>query len=401
MSSEGFKILDKFLAGEYNIGYVILCGIIFISYMVYHNKLLSFDTVKSYIKSLFVKNYAEIFIRETHIFAHLEQNLSNSKIVNTGDFVKDLLLRDIVNIVVEVTKRRVSEYLNSLNFRSLQPSDIHHACELLMQNIYRDIKENITSVIPARVVSKLNAIFQDLEMISYTELADYGPEGENGLELLKHHIKSICVSYSRITKRLCEIFHAMNGDLNGIFYKDYIVGVYDSSKVFKGNYPLPNKSQEYDANMFSVRAKTEVNCSSIALFAFHDTPLNITTVEEVGNRTVSMTYCFEGRIDKSSYQRQRLLTLIDAYQIDGLLINKSIFIDREKELDFSRLKNFMSENNFQGLVVQPVLRNKEELVGLLLLGWDSLEGIDYLNDIEDKLHGLASRCVRFFSYWEN
>lgn len=397
MSSEGFKILDKLLAGQYNIWYIILCLMVFILYLVYHNKLLSFEYVKNYVKSFFTKDFAEIFMRETHLFAQLDQEKVNSTITNTGDRVKDNLLVDIVTCIVDITKKRVFEYLHSLNFRSLDPSKVHHDCELLMQSIYKEIKESITAHIPAKVVSKLNAIFQDLEMISYTELSDYGPEGENGLELLKHHTKSICVSYSRISRRLCEIFHAMNGDLNGIFYKNFIVGVYDSSLIFKGQFPLPNESREADANMYSVRLKTETTCSCVAFLAFHDTELNITNVEEVGNRTVSMSYCFENQIEKSNYQRQRVLTLIDSYQIDNLLINKAIYANREKEQDFSRLKNFMSENNLQGLLIQPVIKNKVELVGLLLLGWNNLEDFNDL-DIDGKLHGIASRAVRFFNY---
>ena len=402
MDSEGYRILDKLLSGEYSFQYIVFGIILFaLGYIIYLNKDFVVSRIKDNILAFWYrKNYADYFLKSTHAFAHLEQNLSTAQSVATGDYVKDMLLKDIAEIISDVTKKKVVEYLNSINPNDNTVNDIKHQTDLLMQNIYNGIKESIICSIPARVVSKLITLFQDIELISMTQLSYYEIDGEGTIELLKHNIKSICISYATMIQNLCNSFHRMNGDLNGIFYKDYIVGVYDSSRIPKGNYPLPNKQSESDANLFAVCAKSETGCSAVSLLVFHDSSFDITTTEEVGNRIVSMIYSFENYIDKSGYQRMRLLTLIDSNRIQSMLENKCIFADRDQEPEFSRLRNFISENNLNKVIIQPVLRNKEELIGILVLGWTDNDKIDY-RFVEGKLHGLASRCVRFFSYWEN
>lgn len=402
MDSEGYKILDKLLSGAYSFQYVVL-GITLLAfgYFLYVNREIALLRAKdAFFALIHKKNYSNYFLKNTHSLSHLEQNLSTARSVTTGDFVKDMLLKDIAEIIFNVTQKQVIEYLKGVDPNDNSASDIKHQTDLLMQNIYNEIKETITRSVPAKVVSKLITLFQDIELISMTQLSYYETDGEGPCELLRHNIKNICVSYATMIQNLCASFHKMNGDLNGIFYKDYIVGVYDSSRIFKGNYPLPNKQSEGDANLFALCAKSETGCSAISLLVFHDSSFDITTPEEVGNRTVSMTYSFESHIDKTRYQRMRLLTLIDSYRIQALLENKCIFVDRDQEKEFSRLKNFVSENGLNKMIIQPVLRNKEELVGILILGWTDSDKIDY-RFVEGKLHGLASRCVRFFSYWEN
>ena len=400
--SDQYLILDKLLSGQYNPIYIIF-GIVVLTglYRFQKNRQYYIDEIKNFFNRVWIKEYGPHFLKKINAFTSLEQSLSVALTTTTGDYVKDMLLKDISQLIADVTQEQVKKYVLNIDFRHVSLTDIHYNCSLLMKNIFFEIKEGLNKTIPPKVIMKLNIIFQDLEHISFVELSEYTIDDESTVELLRHHIKHICLSYARMIKKVCSVFHTINGDLNGILYNDYIVGVYDSSKVFKGSFPLPNSESEKDADLVSMKINAEINCDVIAFFTFHDSNLNMTNSEEIGNRIISMTYCWDQQIEKNFFQRIKLLNVLDSFRIPYLIENKAIFTEREKEEDWSRLKSFMSGNNIEKIIIQPVLRNKLELMGLLVLGWKKNEMTKKFEEISENLHPLAARCSRFFSYQDN
>lgn len=402
MSADWFKIVDKLLSGGYDFWHIFMTFFILcIVYLLYINR----KNILEFIKDIFDKfslreNNLNSFLKEVKPFSKLEQEATSIKLIATGDYVKDLLLSDLIDIIVNVVEEKVNKYLNSLDFENLEKDSVHNECSNIMISILREIKENMLSSFPRVVYSRIRTSLSELEGICQYEITEYNDCGEGAEELLRHLIKTICGKYSGIMNSIGHTFHSMNGELNGVCYKNHIVGVYDSSKMLKGNYPLPNNCSESDINRFTCSVRNETGCSSVSLLTFHDTDMGLTDVSDIGNRTVSMTYSFEGNIDKSRYQRQRVIKIINADKLENLLHNSYIFSERDKEYDFSSLRNFLSSNNLRAIVIQPVLRNKEELIGLLFLEWKNSIDLN-IQDIEDKFHGYAARCVRFFSYWEN
>ena len=399
MVSDQYIILDKILSGQYNPWYLIL-GIILVSalYRFQKNRQYYIDEFKRFASRVFLHEYGTGFLRKINAFSPLEQSLSIALTTATGDYVKDMLLKDIAQLITDTTKEKVEKYDQSINFRHVSVTDIHYNCSLLMKNIFFEIKENMNHSIPPKMIMRCDVIFQDLEKISFIELSEYTIDDESVVELLRHHIKHICLSFSRMIKRVCNVFHTINGDLNGILYKDYIIGVYDSSKVFKGSFPLPNNESESDADLVSLKINSETESDIIAFLTFHDTNLEMTNSEEIGNRIMSMTYCWNQQIEKNFYQRVKLLNFLDSFRIPYLLENKAIFAERDKEEDWSRLRSFMSGNRIEKMIVQPVLYNKIELMGLLILGWRDKTKDIKVDFIDENMHSLAARCSRFFSY---
>lgn len=346
------------------------------------------------------------FRNEKFLNSHLgsiESYVKKSKTIRTGDYVKDNLLQDIVEIFYVVAKSNLETFTKEFKENKLMDEDIVKNCIL---NIISDYRISLRTKLPDEVSSLLINFLTSHEQILLIQTRFLLQTLRNNtLKSYKFSLVNLCGFIISLIESIITNFKEMNGNLNCVEYHGKMIGFYDSDMKLKiKDYPIPhNIKLEFVKSVLS-KIKEKYNADLVSLVDFYEFDKQ---EDETFEAKIHCVMNSKMAIAYSSYEESRTIIDIDTNkfltetEIINLLDN-TIVISRREELNtWSSLRAYMADINIKEILLQPILLKKDFIIGILVIGWFDKKNLE-LTDAEKKaLQEFARVSSKFLRFQSN
>lgn len=348
----------------------------------------------------------DYFILIDKYLKSFEEDIAEINTFHTNDLVKDILLRDICECVFEAVKEELHAFAVMCN----DMTDV----EMVLSNLYMTVNRiNVnydrrwkSKKIQLSLIQKIYKVVGECETV-FKETFKHMMNFEHSSSSADTEIKFICAHYQTLVETFKNEIKEMNGTLNGVEYKNKVIGMYNSFGALKiDRFPFPLGI--HDADVHSVLSVTmkKLNCDYAGLVDFYETPSLIddglnheSNVQRILDSKFAVSYVSDSKkFPYKDFMEKRVLDLLTHECAERLVNNEVLIFDRSDLLEWSNIRSFMSMNDFQTIIMQPILTGREVLVGLVVYLYVFEK--DHSKDKLDKeyLRSMSARFVNFFRH---
>lgn len=336
-------------------------------------------------------------------FGQLEMKMSEVRNVKTGDYVKDMLLRDITECMYQAVVAEIQSFVDSYS-PDQTVSQLLAKLQVSVNEIIR--RYNLSwrkKKITPNLISKINQIFEDEEAAHVATNEVFNRFDDNPTRVA-NDLDYICAHYTAIIGMFENQIKTMNGTLNGVEYNRKVIGMYYSNGNLKvERFPLPIGIYESDISSEVRKIKDRLDCDYVGLFDVYETPETVEcediAVGEIMNSKFALSYSTSPkRFNYSEYINKYIHEFFSTDEIKRLISNEIVICHRKDLYEWSPIRQFMTLNEVNTMIFQPILSSKECLIGIMVYMY--VEKKDQSTDNEDKefLHSKSIRLVKFFHH---
>lgn len=335
-----------------------------------------------------------------------EEDIAEINTFHTNDLVKDILLRDICECVFEAVKEELhafAEVCNDISDMEVILSNLYVTVNRINVNYDRRWKNK---KIQLSLIQKIYKVVGECENV-FKETFKHMMNLEHSSVSADTEIKFICAHYQTLVETFKNEIKEMNGTLNGVEYKNKVIGMYNSFGALKiDRFPFPLGIHDSDVHSVLSVTMKKLNCDYAGLVDFYETPSLIddglnheANVQRILDSKFAVSYASDSkRFQYKDFIEKRVVDLLTHECAERLVNNEVLIFDRCDLLEWSNIRSFMSMNDFQTIVMQPILTGREVLVGLVVYLYVFEK--DHTTDKIDKeyLRSMSARFVNFFRH---
>lgn len=335
-----------------------------------------------------------------------EECIAEINTFHTNDLVKDMLLRDICECVFEAVKEELYDFAE----KNKDVNDV----EIILSNLYVTVNKISVNYdrrwkskkIQISLIQKIYKIISELETV-FKETFKHMMNFDHTSFSIDTEIRYICAHYQTLAETFKSEIKEMNGTLNGVEYKNKVIGLYNSFGALKiDRFPFPLGIHDADVSSVLTVTMKKLKCDYAGLVDFYETP---EMIEDGLNHEFNVQRILDSKFavsfascpKKFSYRdfiEKRVTDLLTRDCAERLINNEVLIFDRSELLEWSNIRSFMAMNDFQTIVMQPILSDREVLIGLIVYLF--IYEKDHSTDKLDKeyLKSMSARFVNFFRH---
>lgn len=333
-------------------------------------------------------------------FNNLDVRIAEIRNVRTDDLVKDLLLVDVTECVCsavkEVIRGFVSEYSKDKDIKTLI-GNLKICINDIINRYHKKWKEKD---IPNILIRKFSSIFEIEENV-FIESFDLFANQDDNPNRIELDIELICSHYSSVMFLFETQIKQMNGDLNGAEYSNKIIGMYNSLGDIKiSRFPFPLGVKESDIKEIVSDAIEHIHADYVSVIDVYETPISDEQIiDKLLKSKFGVSYTTNPEIfPYVKYIDRKVCDAIDNVHLSRLINNEVLFINRTDLYEWAFIRKFMSLSNLNTIIIQPILTNKDSLVGAIIYMYKEEVKDDQKGFIVNYMHTISPRCVRFLRH---
>ena len=409
-------IIDNLLKGTYGeaaalIGFSIVIIIVLGKNQIVFEKLIDFfqwmlsGIVKLFLRRKEIKEQKEkenqnVVLNIDKCFNNLDVRMAEIRNVRTDDLVKDLLLVDVTECVCsavkEVISGFVSEYSKDKDIKTLI-GNLKICINDIINRYHKKWKEK---EIPNTLIRKISSIFEIEEKV-FIESFDLFANQDDNPKRIELDIELICSHYSSVMFLFESQIKQMNGDLNGAEYANKIIGLYNSLGDIKINrFPFPLGVKESDIKEIVNDAIEHIQADYVSVLDIYETPVSDEpNIDKLLKSKFGVPYTTNPeRFPYVKYIDRKVSDAIDNVHLSRLINNEILFINRTDLYEWAFIRKFMSLSDLSTIIIQPILTNKDSLVGTIIYMYKEEVKDEQKDFIVNYMHTISPRCVRFLRH---
>lgn len=335
-----------------------------------------------------------------------EEDIAEINTFHTNDLVKDVLLRDICECVFEAVKEELysfAEACKDINDVDMTLSNLYVTVNKIAVNYDRRWK---SKKIQLSLIQKIYKVIGECESI-FKETFKHMMNLEHSAVSVEAEIRFICAHYQTLVENFKNDIKEMNGTLNGVEYKNKVIGMYNSVGSLKiDRFPFPLGIHDSDVHSVLSIAMKKVNCDYAGLVDFYETPSMIEdgmnhefNVKRILDSKFAVSYASDSKkFSYKDYMERHVTELLTHDCAERLVNNEVLILDRSELMEWSNIRSFMAMNDFQTIIMQPILSGREVLIGLVVYLY--IFEKDHSTDKTDKeyLRSMSARFINFFRH---
>lgn len=398
----GFFIVTLYAINKYNLVFLQIHKALktFFEYL-----LKMFDKLFSLLTGKRKENNSQLIINDIKFdidkcFSPLDVRMAEIKNVRTDDFVKDQLLvdmaEDVFVSVKEVINEFVESYSNDKEIKTLV-SKLKISVNEIINRYLQKWKER---GVPNTLIRKVTSIFEAEEKV-FLESFELFANADDNPKRLVVDVELICAHYSSVMRLFENQIKQMNGDLNGMEYSNKIIGLYNSLGDLKVNrFPLPLGIKETDVSDILDNSLKSLKADYVGLIDIYESPKDSTsTLDRLARSKFSVSYTNNEKVfPYKTYINKTVISVVNEDELSRLINNEIFFIDRSDLYEWSGVRKFMSVNEIESMIVQPILSGKESLIGCVVYLYRTQFNETLKPSLKNYLHTVSPKCVKLLRH---
>mgnify|MGYP004536282429 CR=1 FL=1 len=405
---EAHSILSLFNSlSEHNNGIVLYSIISILAFLaIFERYFNTFKKIFSFISGKLKFSKEETSSNLDDYLLLLKSEIENIENIKTGDLIKDTLLKDVAHFVLEAETESFSEFIENAK-KTHKKSEIIKYFSICTSHIVKNYQDKFKqNGIPRKFIEKILGNFSAQEFVLNFGLETFlnNREIQDIKQAGLYYVNSISVC---LLRQLSKQISYMNGDLNGIEYKGKIVGMYDSFSNLKiKRFPFPLGIYEPEVSHIIDKVIKNVNADFGLLVDFYEPSFLAENnsldgkTEEILSSKFAISYSNdENKFPYKDFIGEKINKILDASDVRLLIENKTIFAEVNELPTWSNLKTTMIVLDIKYIIIQPILLNKEKLIGLEVFMYKNKAlNVTEKNKYQKYVYSSAPFCVRFLRH---